>query len=434
MGRPPAISTIERSNLAAVAYLGSGRDIGFHQHDRLLELVAGPQCPVIEVAAWLTFFDKLARVENSIVGLKPQMPIHLPAHFGARTMPDEPGIALSRRNNQKSGDSVDSVSQTLAPLKDPIDGSRHTMRQRRFNARVCVDKVDGAGAGSGDDAKIIALRKQGIERSECVRPRIVSTRDVRPSAESRFQRNVREPVTRFRCHRPRAYICGTEGSELPKRLIVEIPTGLRLSDRTRKTRTDTVPHFVADTSVECSCFPIEAKVISIHCDALRQRSDAVHAPKSDFMIGGVIKKTGLVQVRSHREAVNLPRADAGLYLESVKAQPDIRALPHIDQATRAIFHLVSADSELDPVPFIPRSDFEECRLEIQLLFVDRSRTTDAIGIQSAFELHEGANVLAVMNVEIKHVPFVEIAVHERLLAPVVVSNLFPNLASFPAHG
>src|SRR5580704_399478 len=25
-----------------------------------LELVAGPQCPVIEVAAWLTLFDKLA--------------------------------------------------------------------------------------------------------------------------------------------------------------------------------------------------------------------------------------------------------------------------------------------------------------------------------------------------------------------------------------
>ena len=37
----------EPSNLAAVAYLGSGCDIGFHQ----LEFVAGPQCPVIEVAA-----------------------------------------------------------------------------------------------------------------------------------------------------------------------------------------------------------------------------------------------------------------------------------------------------------------------------------------------------------------------------------------------
>src|ERR1700756_453028 len=43
-------------------------------------------------------------------------------------------------------------------------------------------------------------------------------------------------------------------------------------------------------------------------------------------------------------------------------------------------------------------------------------------------------MLAVVNVKIKHVPLVEIAVHEGLLAPVVVSNLFPNLASFATHG
>src|ERR1700751_3730414 len=39
-----------------------------------------------------------------------------------------------------------------------------------------------------------------------------------------------------------------------------------------------------------------------------------------------------------------------------------------------------------------------------------------------------------MNVEVKHVSLVEIAVHERLLAPVVVSNLFPNHAGFAPHG
>src|ERR1700756_1253031 len=41
---------------------------------------------------------------------------------------------------------------------------------------------------------------------------------------------------------------------------------------------------------------------------------------------------------------------------------------------------------------------------------------------------------AVVNVKVKHVTFVEVAVHERLLAPVVVANLFPNFASFAAHG
>src|SRR5712675_3021441 len=129
MGRSAAVSTAERSNLAAVAYLGCGCDMGLHQHDRLLEFVAGPQCPVIEVAAWLTLFDKLARVKNSVVGLKPEVPIRLPAHFEARTMPDEACIALSRGNNQKSGDGVHPISQALPRLKDPIDGGSHAVRQ-----------------------------------------------------------------------------------------------------------------------------------------------------------------------------------------------------------------------------------------------------------------------------------------------------------------
>src|SRR5262249_28188419 len=43
-------------------------------------------------------------------------------------------------------------------------------------------------------------------------------------------------------------------------------------------------------------------------------------------------------------------------------------------------------------------------------------------------------MLAVVNVKIKHVSLVEIAVHERLLAPVVVSDLFPYVAGFAAHG
>src|SRR5712675_1474280 len=435
MGRSAAVSTVERSNLAAVAYLGSGCDIEFHQHDRLLlEFVAGPQCPVIEVAAWLTLFDKLARVKNSVVGLKPEVPIRLPPYFEARTMPDEPRIALSRGNNQKSGDRVHSISQALPPLKDPIDGGSHAVRQRRFSARVYVNKVDGAGSSRGENAKIIALRKQRIECAEGVRPRIVATRGVRLSAESRFQRNVRKPITGFRSHCPGAYVCGTEGPELPKRFIVEIPAALPLGDGTRKTRTDTVPHFMADAPVECSCFSVEAKVVSVQCDGLGQRSDAVYAPKSDCMIGGIVEDPRLVLVRAHGEAVNLPRTDSGLHLEPVKAQAHVGTFANIDQAPRAIFQFVSPGSELDPVVFIPRSDFKKCCLEIELFFVDRSRTTDTVRIQTAFELDERANVLAVMNVEIKHVAFVEIAVHERLLAPVVISDLFPNLASFAPQG
>src|ERR1700750_1834765 len=102
------------------------------------------------------------------------------------------------------------------------------------------------------------------------------------------------------------------------------------------------------------------------------------------MIRNVIEEARLVQVGSHGEAINLPRADAGLYLESVKTQADIWALPHIDQATRAVFHLVSSGSELDPVSIISRSHFDECGLEIQFLFVNWPRAADAVRIQTAF--------------------------------------------------
>src|SRR5258708_37226335 len=95
---------------------------------------------------------------------------------------------------------------------------------------------------------------------------------------------------------------------------------------------------------------------------------------------------------------------------------------------------MSPGSDLDPVAFIPCSGFEKCCLEIEFFFVDRSRTTDAVRIQTAFELDERPNVLAIMNVEIKNVPFIEIGVHEGLLAPVVVSDLFPNLAGFATDG
>ena len=85
------------------------------------------------------------------------MLVRLPAQFGAWTVSDETCVALSRRNNQKSGDGVHSISQARPPLEDPIDGDSHTLRQRRLSARVCVDKADGAGASRGENAKIIAL-------------------------------------------------------------------------------------------------------------------------------------------------------------------------------------------------------------------------------------------------------------------------------------
>src|SRR6266853_1081047 len=112
------------------------------------------------------------------------MLVRLPANLRARTVSNETRVALSCRNNQKSGDGVDSISQALPPLKDPIHGGSHAVRQRRLDMRVYVDKVDGTRTSRGEDAKIIALRKQGIECTKSIRLRIVATGDVCLCAES----------------------------------------------------------------------------------------------------------------------------------------------------------------------------------------------------------------------------------------------------------
>src|SRR5258705_13791683 len=101
--------------------------------DILLKFVPSPERAVFQVAGWLTLLHESSGVKNPVVCLKPEMPIHLPAHFRARTVPDEPRVALSSWHNQKSWNGIHAVSQTLAPLEDPIDGHRHVARQRRFN-------------------------------------------------------------------------------------------------------------------------------------------------------------------------------------------------------------------------------------------------------------------------------------------------------------
>src|SRR5215468_1111675 len=121
-----------------------------------LEFVSRPESPIVQVAAWLTFLYKLARIENPIIGLKPEVTIRLPAHLCARTMSDEARVAFSCGNNQKSRDGIHAVVQALPPLKYPIRGGGHIVRQRRFNLRVYVHKVDGTGTCGGKDSKIVA--------------------------------------------------------------------------------------------------------------------------------------------------------------------------------------------------------------------------------------------------------------------------------------
>ena len=130
-------------------------------HDRSLELVAGPQCPVIKVAAWLTLLSEFPRAKNSRVGQKPEVAIRLPVHLRAWTVPHETRVALSCGNNQKSGRNTLRCASFPA-LKYPIPGGSHTVRQRRFNMRVCVDKVGGTRTCVARTPKQLPFGNKGL--------------------------------------------------------------------------------------------------------------------------------------------------------------------------------------------------------------------------------------------------------------------------------
>ena len=152
------------------------------------------------------------------------------------------------------------------------------------------------------------------------------------------------------------------------------------------------------------------------------------------MIWCVVEVSGLVQVGTDSKSVDLPRVDLAFDHEAVEAQPNIRTFPHIKQTPGAVLEFLPANAECDGARTCGSANLEEPCLKVELLFVDRTRAANPIRVQAALQLDKGANVFAVMDIEIEHVPFVEIGVHEGLLAPVVVSDLFPNFASFAAYG
>ena len=46
-----------------------------------LKLVADPQSPVVEVPPWSCLLQELTRIENSVIGLSPDVTIHLPSRL-----------------------------------------------------------------------------------------------------------------------------------------------------------------------------------------------------------------------------------------------------------------------------------------------------------------------------------------------------------------
>jgi hypothetical protein len=86
------------------------------------------------------------------------MSFRLPAHFRSRTVANEARVALSRRIIRNPGTEYTPSRKLSLHLKIQSTDS-HAVRQRRFSAKVHANKVDGAGAGGGENAKVVPLGK-----------------------------------------------------------------------------------------------------------------------------------------------------------------------------------------------------------------------------------------------------------------------------------
>src|SRR5262249_16615462 len=73
-------------------------------------------------------------------------------------------------------------------------------------------------------------------------------------------------------------------------------------------------------------------------------------------------------------------------------------------------------------------EFQETCLEIEFLFVDGPGTGETKRVDPTLQFEKRADVLAVMKIEVRHVPLVEVPIHERLLSPIVIAYLLPHVS------
>ena len=129
----------------------------------VLKLITGPQGPIVQVAARLRLLQESASVEDSIVTLKPEMPVDLPMQLRTRPVSDKSRLAVVCGPDQRSRDRVDSVQDIFPTLKNPVERRGNVMRKCCFDMRMNIDEVNRTGPGCGQDSKVIPLRKERIE-------------------------------------------------------------------------------------------------------------------------------------------------------------------------------------------------------------------------------------------------------------------------------
>jgi hypothetical protein len=104
------------------------------------------------------------------------------------------------------------------------------------------------------------------------------------------------------------------------------------------------------------------------------------------------------------------------------------------QTPGAVLEFLPANTECDGILTCGGANFQQSCLKVEFPFVDGPWTTVPERIQAALQLDKGTNVLVVVNVERKHVPFIEVPIPVRILSLVIVSDLLPDFSGLTTNG
>src|SRR3954454_381589 len=109
-----------------------------------------------------------------------------------------------------------------------------------------IDEINRTRTSSSQYPEVVPFREQCIEGPECIRLRfrMIAAGNIGLGAEAGFQCDGWNSIARFRRNSPCTNIGRAECSELPERLVVEVPTGSFSRDRPRQSPAHSMTQFL----------------------------------------------------------------------------------------------------------------------------------------------------------------------------------------------
>src|ERR1700683_1915233 len=261
----------------------------------------------------MRFLQEASCIKDPVLSLKPEVTARLPIDLSAGPVTNESCATIICRPDQKSWYSIHAILKIFPPLKNPVHRPRHPMGKCSIDARMNVHEVDGTGTSCGQNPKVLAFRKQRIERSQRFRVRVISAADVSPCDEARFQLHGRKSVAGFGRDAPCQNVTRTEGAELPEGLVVEIPSRPIFGDRAGNSGSEGVAHFLRGTSLEGRLFSVQTQVIHVYRNLLECGAGCVDSPETNRVVGHIVEESEIVHVRTQGKSVDLPVIDLAFH-------------------------------------------------------------------------------------------------------------------------